>query len=142
MAPPSSTQRSQRPDDTSLNHSRDDGEGLAERGDTDRREGLLGEGEGGEEEEEEVTELEGEVLREYERLNGNLRHLSSTLSTLADSPTAPILDDLRALERKTSLVFTALKASVYSIVLQQQIYVGDQEGEEGRGADEDYEERR
>ena len=35
------------------------------------------------------------------------------------------------LERKTSLVYTLLKASVYSIVLQQQIY-GGEAGEEGQ----------
>jgi DASH complex subunit DAD3 len=29
------------------------------------------------------------------------------------------------LERKTSLVFTLLKASVYSIVLQQEVYGGE-----------------
>lgn len=40
---------------------------------------------------------------------------------MSNNPTAYILDNLRQLERKTSLVFTLLKASVYSIVLQQQI---------------------
>lgn len=43
------------------------------------------------------------------------------MSELAANPSAEILDSLRGLERKTSLVFTLLKASVYSIVLQQQI---------------------
>lgn len=43
------------------------------------------------------------------------------LGSLAENPSAEILDGLRTLERKTSLVFTLLKASVYSIVLQQQI---------------------
>lgn len=47
---------------------------------------------------------------------------------MAERPTAEILDGLRMLERKTSLVCTLLKASVYSIVLQQQIY-GGEEGE-------------
>ena len=47
--------------------------------------------------------------------------LSTILNGLAENPSAEILDGLRALERKTSLVFTLLKASVYSIVLQQQI---------------------
>jgi DASH complex subunit DAD3 len=54
------------------------------------------------------------------------------VSELAANPSPEILDSLRGLERKTSLVFTLLKASVYSIVLQQQI------GEEemgGSGAD-------
>lgn len=49
------------------------------------------------------------------------RKLSSLVSDLAANPSAEILDALRGLERKTSLVFTLLKASVYSIVLQQQI---------------------
>ena len=45
---------------------------------------------------------------------------------MANQPTTEILDGLRELERKTSLVFTLLKASVYSIVLQQEIDWGDQ----------------
>jgi DASH complex subunit DAD3 len=47
--------------------------------------------------------------------------LASTLEHLASNPSAEILDGLRDLERKTSLAFTLLKASVYSIVLQQEI---------------------
>jgi DASH complex subunit DAD3 len=47
--------------------------------------------------------------------------LSALLSDLASRPSAEILDALRGLERKTSTVFTLLKASVYSIVLQQEI---------------------
>ncbi|CAF9917060.1 MAG: hypothetical protein HETSPECPRED_003096 [Heterodermia speciosa] len=73
--------------------------------------------------------LEQEVLEEYALLLANLNKLSSQLSSLADRPTAEVLDGLRMLERKTSLVCTLLKASVYSIVLQQQIY-GGEEGEE------------
>jgi len=57
--------------------------------------------------------------------------LSTVLSSLAERPTAEVLDGLRMLERKTSLVCTLLKASVYSIVLQQQIY-----GDEGQGQDQ------
>jgi len=60
--------------------------------------------------------------------------LSSLLAELAANPSAEILDALRGLERKTSLVFTLLKASVYSIVLQQQIFgEGEQEGGEEEG---------
>lgn len=60
---------------------------------------------------------------------------------MSNNPTAFILDNLRQLERKTSLVFTLLKASVYSIVLQQQISEeprgGREEGsEEGEGEEE------
>jgi DASH complex subunit DAD3 len=45
---------------------------------------------------------------------------------MATQPTSQVLDGLRELERKSSLVFTLLKASVYSIVLQQEIDWGDQ----------------
>ncbi|MCJ1266126.1 hypothetical protein MMC22_006008 [Lobaria immixta] len=51
--------------------------------------------------------------------------LSAQLNALADRPTGEVLDGLRMLERKMSLVLTLLKASVYSIVLQQQVYGGE-----------------
>jgi DASH complex subunit DAD3 len=53
--------------------------------------------------------------------------MSTLLLDLSNKPSAAILDGLRGLERKTSLVFTLLKASVYSIVLNQQIG-DDQDG--------------
>ncbi|KAK2071823.1 hypothetical protein P8C59_006217 [Phyllachora maydis] len=74
----------------------------------------------------ELSPLEQEVLEEYERLAENMKKLASILDTLASAPTTEILDGLRELERKTSLVFTLLKASVYSIVLQQEIDWGAQ----------------
>ncbi|PSS22415.1 hypothetical protein M430DRAFT_99536 [Amorphotheca resinae ATCC 22711] len=79
---------------------------------------------------EELSPLEQDVLDEYERLAENMKKLASLLDNMAGKPTAEILDGLRQLERKTSLVFTLLKASVYSIVLQQEIYSRDQEGGE------------
>lgn len=59
--------------------------------------------------------------------------LASLLDTMANKPTAEIVDGLRQLERKTSLVFTLLKASVYSIVLQQEIYSGTNDGGASKG---------
>jgi DASH complex subunit DAD3 len=56
--------------------------------------------------------------------------MSTLLLDLSNNPSAAILDGLRGLERKTSLVFTLLKASVYSIVLNQQI------GEDGEGSED------
>ncbi|RGP70660.1 dash complex subunit dad3 [Fusarium sporotrichioides] len=73
----------------------------------------------------ELTPLEQEVLDEYERLADNMNKLATILEHLASNPSSEILDSLRELERKTSLAFTLLKASVYSIVLQQQIDWGD-----------------
>lgn len=64
--------------------------------------------------------------------------LATLLDTLASNPTTDILDGLRELERKTSLAFTLLKASVYSIVLQQEIDWGGGAGggEEGHAQGE------
>ncbi|KAF4984629.1 hypothetical protein FZEAL_205 [Fusarium zealandicum] len=73
----------------------------------------------------ELTSLEQEVLDEYERLADNMNKLATILEDLASNPSTDILDGLRELERKTSLAFTLLKASVYSIVLQQEIDWGD-----------------
>ncbi|KAH8899600.1 DASH complex, subunit Dad3 [Thozetella sp. PMI_491] len=75
----------------------------------------------------ELSPLETEVLEEYERLAENMKKLATILDNLASAPTTEILDGLRELERKTSLVFTLLKASVYSIVLQQEIDWGNQD---------------
>jgi DASH complex subunit DAD3 len=58
--------------------------------------------------------------------------MSTLLLDLSNNPSAAILDGLRGLERKTSLVFTLLKASVYSIVLNQQIGEDGEESEDGR----------
>ncbi|KAL6706744.1 hypothetical protein ACN47E_005080 [Coniothyrium glycines] len=84
---------------------------------------------------ESLTPLEQEVLDEYARLLGNLNTMSTLLLELSNKPSAAILDGLRGLERKTSLVFTLLKASVYSIVLNQQITTTD--GESGLGGHDD-----
>ncbi|TLS25026.1 hypothetical protein PpBr36_07471 [Pyricularia pennisetigena] len=85
----------------------------------------------------EVSPLEQEILDEYERLAENMKTLASTLDHLASAPPIEILDGLRDLERKTSLVFTLLKASVYSIVLQQEIEWGDQAGADAATGEDD-----
>ncbi|KAK4060374.1 hypothetical protein Trihar35433_10238 [Trichoderma harzianum] len=87
----------------------------------------------------ELSPLEQEVLEEYERLSTNMKTLATLLDNLASNPTVGILDGLRELERKTSLAFTLLKASVYSIVLQQEIDWGAG-GEEQGGEEEAKEE--
>lgn len=60
------------------------------------------------------------------------RKLSDKLADLADSPSSMTLDGLRLLERKTATVCTLLKASVYSIVLQQQIWNESEEQQQGQ----------
>ncbi|KAG6042239.1 hypothetical protein E4U41_002582 [Claviceps citrina] len=75
-----------------------------------------------------LSPLESQVLEEYERLARNMNELAGALDELAMRSAVGIGDGLRELERKTSLVFTLLKTSVYSIVLQQEF-----EGGEGGG---------
>lgn len=72
-----------------------------------------------------LTPLERDILEEYALLLENLNKLSPLLAGLSATPTAGILDGLGLLERKTSLVSTLLKASVYSIVLQQEMLEGE-----------------
>jgi len=80
-----------------------------------------------------VSPLEQEVLDEYERLSKNMKELSSTLADLVGSPmTLDIAEGLRLLERKVASVYTLMKASVYSIVLQQ----GQTEGLDEGGPDD------
>jgi DASH complex subunit DAD3 len=66
--------------------------------------------------------------------------MSALLLSLSTAPSAAILDGLRHLERKTSLVLTLLKASVYSIVLNQQI-TDENDGGGGDGGRENVYER-
>ncbi|KAM0715835.1 hypothetical protein Q7P37_008349 [Cladosporium fusiforme] len=73
------------------------------------------------EHEPELSPTEQAVLDEYAKLVGNLDNLSEILAELAANPSLEILDSLRGLERKTATVFTLLKASVYSILLQHEI---------------------
>ncbi|KAJ5194785.1 uncharacterized protein N7498_008223 [Penicillium cinerascens] len=84
-----------------------------------------------------VSELEQEVLDEYSRLLRNVNQLSEKVSDLAGSPASMTLDGMRLLERKTATVCTLLKASVYSIVLQQQIWNEDQEQQQQQQTEQD-----
>ena len=60
--------------------------------------------------------------------------LSQTLQTLSSGPmTLEIAEGLRLLERKVASVYTLMKASVYSIVLQQGEGETDISGSVGHG---------
>lgn len=73
-----------------------------------------------------VSPLEQDVLDEYTRLLNNMNELTKTLTDLSSGPvTLEIAESLRLLERKVASVYLLMKASVYSIVLQQ----GQVEGE-------------
>jgi len=60
--------------------------------------------------------------------------LADTLADLGNMPVmAETLDGLRLLERKTATVCTLLKASVYSIVLSQEVFGEEQESHQQSG---------
>ncbi|QSL66861.1 hypothetical protein MERGE_001248 [Pneumocystis wakefieldiae] len=60
--------------------------------------------------------LEIALLQEYSKLVQNLNTLSNILHVLAHTPMSQVLDSLSILERKTGLVFTLFKASVWAIL--------------------------
>jgi DASH complex subunit DAD3 len=64
--------------------------------------------------------------------------LSDKVADLAGSPASMPLDGLRLLERKTATVCTLLKASVYSIVLQQQIWNENEEQQQQQQNEDHY----
>ncbi|KAJ5747383.1 uncharacterized protein N7511_009079 [Penicillium nucicola] len=88
-----------------------------------------------------VSDLEQEVLDEYARLVRNVNQLSDKLADLAGSPASMPLDGLRLLERKTATVCTLLKASVYSIVLQQQIWNENEEQQQQQNEDQHFQDQ-
>ncbi|KAJ5568578.1 hypothetical protein N7450_011064 [Penicillium hetheringtonii] len=88
-----------------------------------------------------VSELEQEVLNEYSRLLRNVNQLSDKVGDLAGSPASMTLDGMRLLERKTATVCTLLKASVYSIVLQQQIWNENEEHQQNQEDGQQYEDQ-
>ena len=69
-----------------------------------------------------ISPLEQQVLDEYTRLSNNMTKLADALEGLASGKEiGDVSEGLRSLERKTASVYTLMKASVYSIVLQQGI---------------------
>ena len=63
-----------------------------------------------------MTPKQVAVIQEYQRLVNNLQNLGTKINTLANTPTSQVLDNLRVVERKTGLVFTLFKSSVWAIL--------------------------
>ncbi|RPA86848.1 hypothetical protein BJ508DRAFT_357927 [Ascobolus immersus RN42] len=76
-----------------------------------------------------LTPLEEDILEAYRRLLDNMNRLADHINSLAEKPPQIMLDQLRELERKSGLVFTAFKASVYSLMLQEQLTLDEEPGE-------------
>lgn len=67
-----------------------------------------------------VVVLRSCLLFSQQTVSDDEVQLSATLSTLSSGPiTLEVAEGLRLLERKVASVYTLMKASVYSIVLQQ-----------------------
>ncbi|ODQ67956.1 hypothetical protein NADFUDRAFT_48614 [Nadsonia fulvescens var. elongata DSM 6958] len=67
-----------------------------------------------------LTQTEKDLLIEYQKLALSLNELSALMNRVATVPTRQILETLRTLESKSSLVFTLVKASVYGLLQQQE----------------------
>ena len=79
------------------------------------------------------------MLDEYTRLLSNMNELTKTLTDLSSGPiTLEIAESLRLLERKVASVYTLMKASVYSIVLQQGQVEGDGDATQVRDMGNDF----
>lgn len=65
-----------------------------------------------------VSPLEYQTLQEYAKLLNLLRHLLDQIYKLKNLNSQQLLDNLRILETKLTLVFTLFKGSVYSLFLQ------------------------
>ena len=86
-----------------------------------------------------ISPLEQQVLDEYTRLLSNMNELTKTLTDLSSGPiTLEIAESLRLLERKVASVYTLMKASVYSIVLQQGQVEGDGDATQVRDMGNDF----
>ncbi|ORY79937.1 DASH complex subunit Dad3-domain-containing protein [Protomyces lactucae-debilis] len=68
---------------------------------------------------EQLSPKEQQVLAEYERLVDNLAQLNKAVHTLSQMPATQLLDNLRVVERKTGLVFTLFRSSVWQILAEQ-----------------------
>ncbi|KAG0065778.1 hypothetical protein BGZ89_007935 [Linnemannia elongata] len=67
-----------------------------------------------------------ELLAEYAKLAAKLEHINETLQEMNAVDIAQLIDKIRVVERKMSLVYTLFKQSVYSITMQNALHEQDQ----------------
>ncbi|KAI9670455.1 MAG: hypothetical protein M1829_004778 [Trizodia sp. TS-e1964] len=73
-----------------------------------------------------ISALENELLDEYTRLDNIMKRIRKKLLNLAGEDLLRTTELLGEMEKKSALISTLLKSSVYSIVLQQQVHTGDE----------------
>ncbi|ODQ82438.1 hypothetical protein BABINDRAFT_27405, partial [Babjeviella inositovora NRRL Y-12698] len=74
-----------------------------------------------------LSSLEAQILTQYQRLSLTLLQLSREIQQLTNTESSALLENLRTLETKLSLVFTLFKGAVYTLFLQQEENVGEPE---------------
>ncbi|RUS30360.1 DASH complex subunit Dad3-domain-containing protein [Jimgerdemannia flammicorona] len=63
--------------------------------------------------------IEDAVINEFEQLVSNIAHMNNLVARMNTTDVEQLVDKLRRLEQKMSLVFTLFKASIYSLTESQ-----------------------
>lgn len=66
-----------------------------------------------------LTDIELQILQQYQALARRLADLSETIAKISQNPTQELLENVREIEGKISLVYTLFNAAVYSLFLQR-----------------------
>ncbi|EIM23649.1 hypothetical protein E3Q22_01939 [Wallemia mellicola] len=67
-----------------------------------------------------VNELETQVLQEYSSIAQTMKRFNQVCKELSHNPNEQLLQQLRQLEQKMGLVLTLYKASVWSVIMDEQ----------------------
>ncbi|EOR01790.1 hypothetical protein E3P92_03218 [Wallemia ichthyophaga] len=67
-----------------------------------------------------VSELENAVLMEYTQIAQTMKRFNHVCKELSQNPNEQLLLQLRHLEQKMGLVLTLYKASVWSVIMDEQ----------------------
>ncbi|TIA89671.1 hypothetical protein E3P99_01953 [Wallemia hederae] len=67
-----------------------------------------------------INELENAVLGEYTQIAQTMRRFNQVCKELSQNPNEQLLVQLRQLEQKMGLVLTLYKASVWSVIMDEQ----------------------
>ncbi|ODV95407.1 hypothetical protein PACTADRAFT_50132 [Pachysolen tannophilus NRRL Y-2460] len=78
-----------------------------------------------------LSSLEVSVLTQYQTLLHKLLALNEELISLKNLNSTQLLENLRILETKISLIFTLFKGSVYSLFLQTKQNIDSSGGDAG-----------
>lgn len=85
-----------------------------------------------------LSPLELQTLQEYQKMLMLLHNLLQKINGLKNLNGQQLLDNLRILETKLSLVFTLFKGSVYSLFLQTRMSMNNRDANELDDSMDDY----